>query len=56
MAKVVLLSILVGTLAIPVAYSRRPGSAKRGLRRMLGAFVAFSVLWVLSVLYLYPRL
>lgn len=55
MAKAILLSVLVGTFAIPLFFSRER-VARRGLRKTVIAFGAFMALYVFSVLVIYPRL
>jgi hypothetical protein len=55
MQKLILVSILFAGVAIPVsATSER--SAVRGLRKALFAMLMFDVVYVLAVLFLYPRL
>jgi len=55
MQKLILVSILFAGVAIPVwATSER--SAVRGMRKALFAMLVFDVVYVLAVLFLYPRL
>ena len=55
MQKAILLSIVVATLLIPIWASgaRRPRS---GLRVALLAMAVFNLVYLLSVMFLYPRL
>ncbi len=55
MSKVLLLSILVATVALPLwaAKTERPG---RALRNTLAALIAFNAFYLLAVRYLYTRL
>lgn len=55
MAKLLLLSMLVATVAIPMWFARdaRP---KRGLRKTVTWFLAFLTVWVASLLWVYPRI
>jgi hypothetical protein len=54
-AKLLLLSMLVATVAIPIWFAH-DARAKRGLRKTVGWFLAFLTAWVLALLFLYPRL
>jgi hypothetical protein len=55
MQKLLLLSILIATLAIPmIAASDR--SPKRGFRKLVLWMVAFNVCYVIGVVYVLPRL
>lgn len=55
MSKVVLMSLLVGTLVLPIRAARAP-SARQALRRLVVASVLFHLAYVLAVVFLYPRL
>lgn len=55
MAKLLLLSVVIATFAIPLWFSRER-IAKRGLRRTVIAFGAFMAFYVFAVLVIYPRL
>lgn len=55
MAKLLLVSILIAAIAIPMALSRDP-SATRGLRRTVIAIATFNAIYLLAVVYLFPRL
>ena len=50
MAKAILLSLLVATLAIPT-FAARSGSARRGLGAALWSLGGFAVLYWLSVMF-----
>ena len=54
-AKVILLSVLFATFAIPLFFSRER-VARRGLRKTVIAFGAFMAFYVFAVLVIYPRL
>ena len=55
MTRLLLLSVVVATVALPVlaARDRRPG---RGVRRAALLVLAFNVAWALALAFLYPRL
>jgi len=55
MQKLILVSILFAVVAIPV-WASHDRSARRGLRKALLAMLVFDVVYVLSVMFLYPRL
>ncbi len=55
MQKAILLSILVAYVLIPALFARDP-NAKRGLRRCLWGIVSFNILYLLALLFIYPRL
>jgi hypothetical protein len=54
-AKLLLLSVVVMMMAIPVLTARHQ-NAQRGLTRALFLFLAFNVLYLLAVRFVYPRL
>ena len=53
-AKLLLLSVVVMMVAIPVL-AARDRSPKRGLKRALFLMLAFNLLYVLIVRFIYPR-
>jgi hypothetical protein len=55
MQKLLLVSILVATVAIPVLMSREKTRAE-GVKRTVKWMVGICVLYLLGLLYLYPRL
>jgi len=55
MQKLILLSVILATFGIPAALLRRPNAA-RGFRSVLLSFAAFTLVYVLLVLFVYPRL
>jgi hypothetical protein len=54
-AKLLLLSVVVMMMAIPVLTARHQ-NARRGLTRALFLFLAFNVLYLLAVRFVYLRL
>jgi hypothetical protein len=55
MQKLILISILLASAVIP-ARAARERSARRGLRKALFAMLVFYVLYVLALVFVYPRL
>jgi hypothetical protein len=55
MAKLLLISLLVGTVLIPIHLARDP-RPRRGLRRVIRAMLTFVAGWGLACAYLYTRL
>ena len=55
MQKVLLFSILIATIAIPVLMSGAKTRAE-GVKRTVKWMVGFCVLYLIGLLYLYPRL
>ena len=55
MGKLLLMSVMVAMVALPMR-AARDGSAVRGLRKTVLWTVAFNVLYLIAVLYVYPRL
>lgn len=55
MGKLLLSSILVATFVVPMI-AARDADPRRGYRRLVLAFAAFDVGYLLAVIYLYPRL
>ena len=54
MSKVILLSVLIGLVAIPVVVARE-ADARRGFRKVLVLILAFNLLYLLVIRYVYPR-
>jgi hypothetical protein len=52
--KLILLSLLIGTLVIPMRASRAP-SAALGFRRTLFWLFSFNAIYLFLVLYVFPR-
>lgn len=55
MSKLLLLSVMIATLAIPIRASRDPSYA-RGLRRTVRQYLLFMIVYVFACLVVYPRL
>lgn len=55
MAKLLLISIVIMTIAIPMRASRDP-SPTRGLRRAVLWFAGFNLLYLIGIIYVLPRL
>ena len=55
MQKILLVSILVATVAIPVQMSREK-SRVEGVKRTVKWMVGFCVVYLIGLIYLYPRL
>ena len=55
MQKLVLMSVLIATFAIPMIYAGK-GKPRRTLPKMQKAFAIFCVLYVLAIVYVMPRL
>ena len=55
MAKLLLVSVLIASIAIPARAARDP-DARRGLRRALWQTLLFDAVYALAVLYVYPRI
>ncbi len=55
MAKLLLLSVVIMSLAIPVL-SARDRSATRGLQKTIILVILFNIFWVLAVRFIYPHL
>jgi hypothetical protein len=53
--KLVLMSVLLATFVVP-AVARRNGPARDAFPRLLRGFLAFVGVYVLLLLYVYPRL
>ncbi len=55
MAKLLLLSILVATVAVPMV-AAADSSARRGFKRTIVWMVAFNAFYLIAIMYVYPRL
>ena len=55
MAKLLLLSIVIGTIAVPVL-TARDANAMRGLKKTIVLMCVFDALYYLAVRYIYPHL
>jgi hypothetical protein len=55
MQKILLISILVATIAIPVQMSREKSRAI-GIKRTIKWMVGFCVFYLFALMYIYPRL
>jgi hypothetical protein len=53
--KTILISIIAATILIPMWAARERG-ARRGLRKAIAGVVVFNVLYLLAVMFIYPRL
>lgn len=56
MKKLVLMSVLIATFWIPFATAARSSDVRRGVRLVQKRFFWFCVAYVISVLYVMPRL
>lgn len=54
--KLILMSVLIATFAIPFVYSARPLVPRQGIRLVQKRFVVFSVSYVIAIIYVLPRL
>lgn len=54
MGKLILMSVLLATVALPAIAARTP-DARRGLGHLLWWALAFNVLYLLAVRFVYPR-
>ena len=54
MGKIILISILLATIALPMRAARDP-SPTRGLRRTVLWLVAFNVFYLIAIIYILPR-
>jgi hypothetical protein len=54
-AKLVLFSVVIAMIALPIL-TARDTNPRRGLNRTLLLVVAFNVLYLLAVRFIYPRL
>ena len=55
MQKLILVSILFANVAIPL-WAARERNARRGLKKALFAMFVFDVVYMLAVMFIYPRL
>jgi formate hydrogenlyase subunit 3/multisubunit Na+/H+ antiporter MnhD subunit len=55
MAKIVLLSVFLGMLAIPISMARLK-SGRRGLKWTLVLITLFNLLYLFAIRFIYPRL
>jgi len=55
MAKLVLLSVVIGLVAIPIVVAREK-DARRGFQRLVFLIVTFNLLYLFAVRFIYPRL
>lgn len=55
MAKLLLLSVVINMIALPV-FVARGASAQRSLMRTVVLMLAFNVLYLLAIRFVYPRL
>jgi hypothetical protein len=54
-AKIVLLSVVIGMIAIPIL-TARIGSGRRGLQLTLILILVFNLFYLFTIRYIYPRL
>ena len=54
MGKAILLSVLVGIIAIPLWAARDP-NPQRGFRKVLLLVFVFNLLYLLAIRFIYPR-
>lgn len=55
MAKLLLLSVIIGTISVPIL-SAGLTDARRGLFRALAVVAVFNLLYLLGILFVYPHL
>jgi uncharacterized membrane protein len=55
MAKIVLLSVMLGTISIPI-FSAMETNKRRGLFHAVSIVAAFNLLYLLVLLFIYPHL
>jgi hypothetical protein len=55
MGKLILLSVIIGNIAVPVLSARDP-NAVRGFKKAIVFTFIFNVFYLLAVRYVYPRL
>ena len=55
MAKFVLLSVIIGSIAVPV-FAAREANAMRGLKKTVLLLLAFNLFYLFAVRFIYPRL
>jgi hypothetical protein len=54
MQKLILMSVIYATAILPLIAARNP-SPRRGLRKAVVWLLAFNVIYVLAVMFVYPR-
>ena len=55
MAKVMLLSVVIGMMAIPIL-SARDANPRRSVRKVVLAIFLFNLLYLLAIRYVYPHI
>jgi hypothetical protein len=55
MAKLILLSVVLLTIALPMAVAERAGP-RRSLRLVWGGMIAFALVWAVLCTWAYPQL
>ena len=55
MSKLLLMSVVLATAVIPTVYSK-VSSARMGLKRTIVAMLAFNFVYMLAVIFIYPRI
>jgi hypothetical protein len=55
MAKLLLLSVIVGVIAIPIL-SAGDANPRRGLRKTVAIVAVFNLLYLLAIRFIYPHL
>ena len=55
MAKLVLLSVVIGMIAVPVMMAREK-NPRRGLQRLILTIIFFNLFYLFAVRWIYPRL
>jgi hypothetical protein len=55
MAKLVLLSCVIGMIAIPIMAARQK-DARRGFQRLVLMIIAFNLFYLFAMRFIYPRL
>jgi hypothetical protein len=56
MQKALLISIVAATLIIPMWAARGRGSARLGLRKTMTYMMVFNIVYLLAVMFIFPRL
>ena len=55
MQKFILISIVIATIAVPT-WAAREKNARKGLRKALTWMVVFNVVYLVALMFIYPRL
>ncbi len=55
MARLVLMSVIIGSIAMPV-FAAREANAMRGLKKTILLAFAFNLFYLFAVRFIYPRL